>query len=178
MSIEKSRAQIIAAVWQSIAQSGVDLSAVSAEQQEKLVGKIADGVLLALDSLLDEEAPALPAVDDVDDGVVERLLWKGRPFLSLTESYLVTSERIKIIKGLLSRDVENFELIRIQDIDFKQGISERLLGIGDITIRGHDASDPRIELRNVSKPEYVYEVLRTAWLEARKRHGLQFREYM
>jgi len=31
---------------------------------------------------------------------------------------------------------------------------------------------------HVYSPEEVYEILRRAWLEARKRHGLQFREYM
>jgi len=106
------------------------------------------------------------------------LLWEGRPFLSLVESYQLTSERVKIITGLVSRHVENFELIRVQDIDFKQGVSERILNIGDVTIRGHDPSDPVVVLRNVSKPEEVYETMRRAWLEARKRHGLQFREFM
>ena len=74
--------------------------------------------------------------------------------------------------------MENFELIRIQDIDFKQGINERVFGIGDVRIRGHDASDPEILLRNVGDPEDVYEILRKAWLDARKRHGLEFREFM
>ena len=61
---------------------------------------------------------------------------------------------------------------------FKQGMTERMFGIGDITIRGADASNPDIKLRNVSKPEEVYETLRRAWLEARKRHGMKFTEFM
>ena len=60
----------------------------------------------------------------------------------------------------------------------EQGVTERVFGIGDLIIRGHDPSDPTVELRNVSQPEVVYETLRRAWLEARKRHGLQFREFM
>ncbi len=91
---------------------------------------------------------------------------------------MITSERIKIVKGMLSRDIENFELIRIQDIDINQGVSERVLGLGDITVRGQDASKPIVELRNISKPEEVYELLRKAWIDPRKRYGLQFREYM
>ena len=79
---------------------------------------------------------------------------------------------------MFSRDIENFELIRIQDIDLSQGVHERVMGIGDVTIKGHDASAPEVVLRNVKNPEDVYETLRKAWLEARKRHGLQFREYM
>lgn len=174
MSIEQIRARVTASVWQGIAQSGVDLSTVAQEDQEKLVSRISDNVLLTMNTVLDEVAE--PAM--TDDSSDEQILWEGHPFLSLVERYVVTSERLKIIKGLVSRDIENFELIRVQDIDLKQGVGERMLGIGDITIRGHDASEPMVTLRNVPKPEEVYEILRKAWLEARKRHGLQFREYM
>ncbi|HEX6302874.1 MAG TPA: PH domain-containing protein [Anaerolineales bacterium] len=174
MSIEQIRAQVVASVWQGIAQSDVDLSALPKEEQEKLVSKIADNVLVAMNSVLDDVAKPQVSGDTGD----EEILWEGHPFLSLVESYVITSERIKIIKGLISRDIENFELIRVQDLDLKQGVSERVFGIGDITIRGHDTSDPQIVLRNVPKPDEVYEILRKGWLEARKRHGLQFREYM
>jgi uncharacterized membrane protein YdbT with pleckstrin-like domain len=96
----------------------------------------------------------------------------------MVESYQITTERVKVRRGLLARDIENYELIRMQDLDLSQGMSERMLGVGDITIRGQDPSQPMLVLRNISKPEEVYELLRKAWLEARKRYGLQFREYM
>jgi hypothetical protein len=177
MSIEELRAQVIGSIWQAIAQSGVDLSSVPQDQQEKIVNKIADGVMVTMDAIMEEQMPITTTEDEVDDAD-ERVLWKGRPFLSLMENYTITSERLKIITGLVSKHVENFELIRVQDIDFKQGMGERMVGVGDITIRGHDPSNPEIVLRNVSKPEEVYEIMRKAWLDARKRHGLQFREYM
>lgn len=184
MTIENTRARIVGQIWQAIAQSRVDLSSVPQEEQEKLVGKLADQMLVTLDSILNEAAPltsereevALPKEAETEDD--EKVLWQGRPYLSLVETYVITNERLKVIKGLFARDVENFELIRVQDIDYKQGMSERIFGIGDIFIRGHDASNAEIVLRNVKDPENVYEILRKAWLEARKRHGLQFREYM
>lgn len=179
MSIEQSRAKIIASLWQAVAQSGVDLSGLPQEQQQKLVARMADHMLVTMNELLDEVPTPEPQPEAVEeDEFGEKILWKGRPFLSLVESYLITSERIKIVRGLLSRDVENYELIRVQDIDLTQGLGERMLGLGDITIRGQDASKPAVILRNVANPEELYEILRRAWLEARKRHGLQFREYM
>jgi hypothetical protein len=180
MSIEQIRAQVIASIWQAIAQSDVDLSTIPQEEQEKFVRKVADSLLATVDQLLDEAQPTPhpePEEEEVDEKA-EKILWEGRPYLSLVEKYVITSERLKIIKGMFSRDVENFELIRIQDIDFKQNVSERMFGIGDITIRGADKSDEEIVIRNVKNPEAVYEVIRRAWLEARKRYGLQFREYM
>jgi len=176
MSIEQTRAKAIASVWQAIAQSKVDLTSIPQAEQEKLVSKIADTVIVTMNDLLDE-VPTTELLGPEDEAD-EKIIWKGRPFLSLVENYVLTSERVKIVKGLLSRDIENFELIRVQDIDISQGVSERIFGVGDITLRGQDASQPKIVLRNVSNPEEVYETIRKAWLEARKRYGLQFREYM
>jgi hypothetical protein len=178
MSIEKIRTTVISHIWQAIAQSGVDLSTIPQDDQDKLVRKISDSVLLTFDSILEAELKPDSIQDDLSDDLDETIIWSGRPFLSMVESYIITSERVKVIKGLVSREIENFELIRIQDIDFKQNVGERIIGLGDLVIRGHDASDPIITLRNVTKPEEVYELLRRAWLEARKRYGLQFREYM
>jgi uncharacterized membrane protein YdbT with pleckstrin-like domain len=79
---------------------------------------------------------------------------------------------------MFGKDIENVELIRLQDIDISQNLSERIFNIGDIQIRSADASQPLIILRNVSQPQEVYELLRRAWLAARKRYGLQFREEM
>jgi hypothetical protein len=177
MNIEQTRAQVISSIWQAIAQSGVDLSSLPQEEQQKLVNTIANQLLLTVNGILDEvsapDAPTEPA-NEFD----EQELWKGRPFLSISETYLLTNERLRITKGLFGRDVENYELIRLQDINLSQGLSERLLNIGDIHLRGHDPSNPEVVLRNISKPEEVYEILRRAWLAARKSHGLLFREEM
>jgi hypothetical protein len=188
MTIDKIRAQLVSSIWQSVAQSGVDLSTISQEDQEKLVRGITDRVMVTMNSMLDEvvqtEAQIPPAakveISQEEPGAEhdEVVIWEDRPFMSLVEKYILTNERIKIVHGLLSRQVENFELVRVQDIDFKQNVGERVLGIGDISIRGHDPSTPVITLRNVQNPEEVYEKMRRAWMEARKRHGLQFREYM
>jgi hypothetical protein len=191
MTIEKIRTQMTSAIWQAVAQSGVNLSSIPQEEQEKLIRGIADRVMLTMNSVLDEvvkpEAleqpaenmkPSQPVQVEVTDGKEEKILWQARPFLSLVEEYILTNERIKVVHGMLSRRIENYELIRIQDIDYKQNVSERVLGIGDIFIRGQDKSNPEIVLRNVAKVEDVYETLRRAWMDARKRHGLQFREYM
>lgn len=179
MDLDKIRAKMISSVWQAFAQSGVDLSAVPTEQQEKLVSKIADTVLVTMDEILGDSVPKAAAeqAEEVDENE-EEILWEGRPFLSLVEHYTITNERLKITSGLVGRKVENFELIRMQDIDYKQNLGERITNLGDITIQGQDASASQIVLRNIAKPEEVYEILRRAWLDARKRHGLQFREYM
>ncbi len=63
-------------------------------------------------------------------------------------------------------------------MNYSQTISERMLNLGDITIRSHDATRPMIVLRNIKDPEQVYEILRRAVLHARKKHGFTYREEM
>jgi hypothetical protein len=174
MTIDQNRARVVAAVWQAVAQSGVDLSALSREQQDVLVSKLADGLLPIINEMLDEVAPRV----DAEVASEERVLWEGRPFLSITERYVVTTERVRLFKGLIGKDLEDLELIRIQDIDFNQSAGERMFGIGDIALRGVDASPFEVVLRNVHNPEEVRELIRRAWLDARKRYGVQFREQM
>jgi membrane protein YdbS with pleckstrin-like domain len=175
MTIKETHSEIVASIWRAIAQSKVDLTGVPQEQRDELVNRIADNVLVTMNNLLDQEKAApVVELDDAD----EKILWQGRPFLSLVESYVLTNERLKIVHGLLSRDIENFELIRVQDIDVSLNVSDRILGIGDIVIKGADPSSPEVVIRNIKDPQEVYEILRRAWLEARKKHGLQFREFM
>ncbi|NJN98016.1 MAG: PH domain-containing protein [Anaerolineales bacterium] len=106
------------------------------------------------------------------------MLWEGRPYLSLSVHYKITNERVRITEGIVGKDREDIELVRIQDIDMTQGMSERMMNIGDIHIRSHDRSNPEVVLNNVSSPSEVHEILRRAVLKARKKHNVTFREEM
>lgn len=177
MELERIRTRVKSGVWQAIAQSGVNLSSIPADQQNKLADSISEQMLLVMDEALGGDADeSFTKLSDLHAD--EEILWKGRPFLSLVEYYVLTNERIKVVTGLLSKDFENFELIRIQDIDVSQSVGERILDLGDIRIVGADPTHPEVILRNVKKPQEVYELLRRAWLAARKKYGLIFREEM
>ena len=180
MSVNEIQAKVKSALWKGIAQSKVDVSALSQKDMDKLVNTMADGILQELDEVLSEasgkKSAQTLAVDDDDDA--EQVLWEGRPFLSLRYYYQITTERVRISEGLFGKEREDVELVRIQDIDHKQSIPERALGIGDIDIISHDASQPEATLSNVSNPEEVHEILRRAVLKARKKHGMSYREEM
>jgi hypothetical protein len=179
MELDQYRSRVVGSVWKGLAQSGVDLSQFPSEKQTLMVDAIADQVLLAVDDLMDD-LPGAPegkdAITDLKDE--ETVLWKGRPFLSLVESYIITTERIRISTGLLGKNFENYELIRVQDMDVTQNLTERVIKIGDIHITGADPSNPKIVLRNIPDPNAVYEILRKAWLASRRKYGLLFRENM
>jgi hypothetical protein len=178
MSIDEARARIKSRVWQALAQSDLAAKELPKEDLETLVDIVTAAAMLELDA---EIAPSVlektePAARDV--GGDEKVLWEGKPLLSLDTRYLITNERVRIIKGLIGKDKVDVELVRVQDISQSQSVGERLFNIGDLLIYSHDRSDPTIELRNVAEPEKVHEILRRAVLDARKRHGMRFREEM
>jgi hypothetical protein len=182
-----TKALVTGRVWQAIAQSGVDLSLLSREQQEQLVHVLTESMLVTIDEILDTvDRPPTPSpmaaptagVAARDDDEEERILWEGRPFLSLVERYIITTERVRIQTGLLSNAFDDLELIRIQDIDFSQHLTERMLNIGDLLIHSANASQREVMLRNIKDPSQVHEILRRAMINARKRYGLAFREEM
>ncbi len=194
MSVEETRARIAGRVRQAIAESNLAFSSAQRAQLEGLVAHITDNVLLEFDALLSHmapapaapaqaAAPAAPAAAAATPAPAastdeETVLWEGRPFLSLGERYMVTSERVRIITGLVGRDHEDIELVRVQDVDHTQGISERLLNIGDIIMHTADASAREIVLRNVTNPDQVHEILRRAILNARRKYPFIFEQRM
>jgi hypothetical protein len=182
MSIDRIRASITSRIWQSIAQSGVDLSSVPRDQLNTLVDTIAENMLLEVNQTLDSIAPNAPsqAVSSNDTASVEQheeqILWEGRPFLSLVEHYQITTERIRITRGLLSKDRDDIELFRLQSIDHTQNLSERMINIGDITLHTGQEQHEDFVLRNVSSPTEVHEIIRKAMLSARQRHRVGVRD--
>lgn len=181
MNLDQAKNKVVASIWQSIAQSGVQVSALPSDQLNALVNAIADGVLVAVDDMMDEaglpqRSAAAAAAGPLSSD--EQILWEGRPFLSLVTDYKITNERLRIISGLLGKDREDIELIRIQDIDLEQGLGERALNIGDIHVRSADPSKPEVVLRNVKHPTDVHEILRRAMLDARKRFRYSVQEEM
>lgn len=179
MTVEQSRERVKASIWQSIAKSGVQIDAVPKEQLDVLVDAITDGVLTAVDDMLEDSG-----LGGRQDGTLaplageETLLWEGRPFLSLATYYRITNERVRIEKGLLDKERDDIELIRIQDLEHHQGVAERALNIGDIQIKSSDPTEPSVTLRNVMDPVQVHEILRRAMLEARKRFRYSVQEEM
>jgi hypothetical protein len=167
-------------VWQSIASSGVSVTAIPQDQLDTLVNAIVDGVLVAIDNEFDQAGlPAQQSASDVAPlNEEEKVLWEGRPFLSLTTHYQVTNERVRARYGLFGRDFDDIELIRIQDLDRTQGLGERMIDIGDIHIQSADPSMPKLVLRNVTEPDKVHEILRRAMLDARKKFRYSVQEEM
>ena len=182
MSPKQSKDKVQARVWKAIAKTEIDLSPLPKEDLEALVNIVTDAAILELDDELnesessDKEAVKQYYPEGEDDG--EQTLWKGRPLLSISDHYLITNERVRLVHGVLGKDRQDIELIRIQDIDITQTIRERALNVGDIVIHSHDRSAPVVVLNNVRDPETIHQLLRSAVKDARKKHNITFQEEM
>ncbi|MFQ5462569.1 MAG: PH domain-containing protein [Phycisphaerae bacterium] len=93
--------------------------------------------------------------------VVLAILLLGRPFLAIFgRRYRLTSQRLFIEKGILSRTIDQTELIRVDDVRIYKSLLDRLFGLGTVVIRSTDASDAEIRIEGVADPDGVGETIR------------------
>jgi hypothetical protein len=209
MQRDEIRTVVAQQFQQSLAESGVQITALPPAQLNALVNALADGIFAAIDALEDEGnqvvSPPTPRAIDHEDapGAMgntggntgsntvnnvnntvgrasgsdeEVLLWRGRPYLSIGTRYELTTQRLRIYRGILSNNFDEIELVRVKDSKVKQHMGERMLDVGDITIISADSSTPEFILHNVRNPLDVRELLRKAVKDEKARRGVFFRE--
>lgn len=67
--------------------------------------------------------------------LVVLLLWGAVPLLRWrTTTYQLTTRRLRLRRGILSRSGRDFPLIRISDVSFQHDLIDRLLGCGQLTV--------------------------------------------
>ena len=172
MDRDRLRSQYTEQFYRSLDESGVRMEALSPAQLQALARAAADGLFAVLDAVEAEGAP-LPAASE---GEGERSLWTGKPYLSLSTRYELTSQRLRITRGLFGRSMEEIDLVRVRDSKVTQHLGERALNLGDVEIYTSDPTTPEVKLENVRDPMEVREILRAAYLAEQKRRGLRFRE--
>jgi len=63
------------------------------------------------------------------------VIWFGTPFLRWrTTIYEVTSRRLRLREGIISRSGRDFPLNRISDVSFSQGLIDRMFGCGRLIV--------------------------------------------
>lgn len=83
--------------------------------------------------------------------------------------YRVSNQRILLETGVLSKRIDEVDMRTVEDIEFRQGLLERLLGIGDIAIIAADKGMGRFRLLAVENPRDVRELIRGNAFQATQR---------
>jgi uncharacterized membrane protein YdbT with pleckstrin-like domain len=72
----------------------------------------------------------------------------------------LTTERLLITTGVLSRSTDQFELYRVKDIRYPEPFLKRLFGLGTITLITSDKSNPELVLPAIVDGKTVKELIR------------------
>ena len=91
---------------------------------------------------------------------------------SVSIHYQITSQRIKLERGLLSKLQESLELFRIDHIEVHKPIGMRLLGQGSLHLFSSDAELQSFYIYGVPNLEALADTLRNCQLRERGRRGL------
>ena len=86
--------------------------------------------------------------------------------------YELTTQRFKHREGILVRKSDRVELIDIDDVNYRQGPIEAMLGIGTINIRSSDATHPELIIRGISSVQKVADLIDDARRKERRKRGL------
>lgn len=73
--------------------------------------------------------------------------------------YVITSSELYKKRGVISRDVTQFRLERVQNTSLSQSMPGRALGYGDLTVFTAGSGDPELTFERVPRPEHASSVL-------------------
>lgn len=85
----------------------------------------------------------------------------------LTLHYRLSNYRLFTVRGLFSRQHDELELIRVDDVSVRQNLLQRWFGVGAVTVLSTDASNPRLEIQGIERPLELKELIR-AQVRARR----------
>jgi uncharacterized membrane protein YdbT with pleckstrin-like domain len=96
----------------------------------------------------------------VVDGLVRRVRTR----------YTITSRRLTIETGLLTRELHETRLERVQNVNYRQSLLQRMLGVGTVTFDTageagydfsfHGVSHPRAIVRTVDRAIHEFQAAR------------------
>ena len=85
-------------------------------------------------------------------------------------SYVLTSQRLVIISGIFSKDVDEIELFRIVDSSASQSMIDVWADVGDIYINSTDKTG-LLKMHKIKEPHKVRDSLRKQYMAARQKKG-------
>jgi uncharacterized membrane protein YdbT with pleckstrin-like domain len=107
-------------------------------------------------------------------GLALPLVWMfGRWLATRLHIYEITSERIKITRGILSRHTTELELYRVRDYSVVEPLALRLVGRGNIVLVTSDRTNPQVVLHAVPRAPTLKDQIRASTERMRQRRGVR-----
>jgi uncharacterized membrane protein YdbT with pleckstrin-like domain len=107
-------------------------------------------------------------------GLIVPAIWAlGRWIATRCQRYEVTSERVKVTTGLLSRHTQELELYRVRDYSIIEPFWLRVVGCGNVVLETSDSTNPRFVLHAVPHAATLKDQIRTHTEKMRQRRGVR-----
>ena len=90
----------------------------------------------------------------------------------LSVDYTLTTQRFLHKKGVLRRVADQILLVDIDDVAWEQGLVDRMVNVGTITIHSNDASDPKLGLPGIDDVERIANLIDSARREERRKRAI------
>jgi membrane protein YdbS with pleckstrin-like domain len=90
--------------------------------------------------------------------------------------YEVTTERIRISTGLLTRRTDELELYRVKDMTLVEPPVHRMFKLGNLVLQTSDTTSPTLTLEAIANPTALRESLRISIEECRARNRVRLTE--
>lgn len=87
--------------------------------------------------------------------------------------YTLTSQRLRMERGVLTKTIDEIELYRIKDTQLNQSLSDRMLNIGTIEVLSSDETNAKLFLPKIPNPREVREQLRLGVERVRLSRGVR-----
>jgi uncharacterized membrane protein YdbT with pleckstrin-like domain len=88
-------------------------------------------------------------------------------------TYTITDRRLNIRRGIISREVQETRLERVQNVNYKQSVYQRLMQIGDVDFDTAAGDDYNFVFAGVADPQdVVHRVDQATGASAAGAHGL------
>jgi uncharacterized membrane protein YdbT with pleckstrin-like domain len=85
----------------------------------------------------------------------------------VSTKYLITTQRLRISRGIVSKKVQETRLERVQNVNYEQGVLDRVLGVGSVDFDTAGTDDSEFRFEWVNHPEEVVRAVDRAVEEAR-----------
>jgi uncharacterized membrane protein YdbT with pleckstrin-like domain len=102
--------------------------------------------------------------DDTDSGLVALVAVVGVAVIVLagfikriTVHYTITTRRLHIKRGIISREIQETRLERVQNVNYDQSVLQRLLQVGDVDFDTAAGDDYNFIFAGVANPDEVVE---------------------
>lgn len=92
---------------------------------------------------------------------------------AISSRYRITTQRVQIDRGILSKTRNNVELFRIDDYQLLRPLGMRLVGHAALALKSSDRNSPDLLLRGIPDLDGLSETLRECSLRERERRGIK-----